>query len=100
MTNSYRPAAFSFGDAKERIAEGRAQIAAAANGEMTIDAGDLADGGTPAVCALLAWRRAAKERGMHLQINSVPPRLHKLIQVYQLEKILPHVELAAAESAR
>lgn len=93
----YRPAAFSFAAAEARIAEGRAQIIAAKD-EIVIDAGELQDGGTAAVCALLAWQRTAMGRGLRLQITAVPPRLQKLIQVYQLEKVLPLAAVAAAEN--
>ncbi|MGI9298705.1 MAG: STAS domain-containing protein [Gammaproteobacteria bacterium] len=96
--SGYRPAAFSFADAETRIAEGRAQIAAAED-DMTIDAGALEDGGTPAVCALLAWRRCAAERERRLRFADIPSRLRKLIQVYQLEKILLESELFPAGGA-
>lgn len=83
----YRPAAFSFADAEARIAEGQAQIINAEDG-IVISAAALEDGGTPAVCALLAWRRCAAERGRRLRVADIPRRLRKLIEVCQLEEIL------------
>lgn len=94
----YRPAAFSFADAEARIAEGRAQIIAAED-DITIYAGALEEGDTPAVCALLAWRRCAAENERRVRFADIPPRLRELIQVYQLEKILLESELFPAEDA-
>lgn len=93
--NNYRPEAFSFADAETYIAAGRAQITAAEK-EITIDIGALEDGGTPAVCALLAWRRCAVAHDCRLHFVSLPPRLHKLIQIYQLSKILLESDSSSA----
>lgn len=95
--NEYRPAAFSFAEAEKRIAEGRARIIAAEDG-IAIHAGELENGGTPAVCAILAWRRCAAEHGRRLVISAAPRRLRKLIKVYQLEEVLPEIFSAEAEA--
>lgn len=89
-TGEYRPAAFSFAEAETRIAEGNAQIAAAED-EITIQTDALADGKTAAVCALLAWHRAAAARNLRLRFTGTPPRLRKLLQVYQLENTLTEI---------
>ncbi len=88
--SDYYPAAFSFADAAIRIAEGKEKIAAAED-DITIHTENLTDGGTPAVCAILAWYRCAASHNRRLHFPSVPPHLRKLIQVYQLEKTLPEI---------
>lgn len=82
----YTPSPLDFANAEERIREGRARISE--NGSLIINTDHLAESNTLAICALLSWCREAKAKNCRLQFTSPPPRLRKLIQVYQLESIL------------
>ena len=86
-TAAYRPATTDFSNIGARLQEGR-EIIAAAGASLTIDAEELEDGKTMAICALIAWNRLALEKNCRLTLINVPPRLRSLIDVYQLGSLL------------
>ena len=87
--NTYQPAVMDFFDAEERQQEGNRHIAQAdGDAGLTIDAVDLFNGGTLALCALIEWRRTAQQHNCRLFFANIPPRLQKLIGVYQLDKLI------------
>lgn len=85
-----------FSNIEARLQEGR-EIIADAGAALTIDGGKLEDGNTLAICTLVEWSRYALEKNCHLSFVNVPPRLHSLIDIYQLGDLLlspPRVEAA------
>lgn len=84
--SDYLSPPLSFMHAEKHIEAGRRQIRQ--NGELTIDATNLADGNTLAVCALIAWRRTAMAENCQLRFINIPTRLQQLIDLYQLRELL------------
>lgn len=80
------PEAIEFSNAEEIIRTGCGEIEK--HGELTMDVGGMGGGNTLAVCALLEWKRKAAGGGCRLQFENIPPRLEKLISVYQLKEVL------------
>ena len=80
----YRPPPLDFSDLESAIRRGCEEIARAGDTPV-IDASDLGESKTAAICALMEWKRFAAARRRPLQIRNLPPRLLQLIAVYQLE---------------
>ena len=82
----YRPPPIDFLGVEAALLEGRKQIAR--HDEVIIDATDLGESKTLAICALVEWMRHAVVKNCRLQIINIPQRLQLLIQVYQLDEAL------------
>lgn len=83
----YQPEAMTFPDTQSRIREGSKRIREA-GGALSIDAANLEDGGTLALCAMLEWRRQAQSANCQLSFANIPARLIKLIGIYQLKELV------------
>lgn len=57
-------------------------------GEVAVDCSALAQVDSAAVAVLLAWQRAAAQRGQALALNGVPPQLQSLASLYGVEGLL------------
>lgn len=66
-----------------------AAIAAAGADGLCIDASALSEFDTAAVALLLHAQRAARARGLPLQLAGAPARLHDLARLYGVEELLP-----------
>ena len=60
-------------------------------GGLQIDATALTEFDTSAIALLLHAQRAAKARGVPLQVRGAPPKLRELAQLYGVEELLPLV---------
>lgn len=79
--------------AKTALAEGVAAIEA---GQTEFDLAGLTSVDSASVAILLAWQRAAQERGTRLQFLNPPASLLSLAGLYGVAQLLP---FAASESA-
>ena len=82
---SLSPTSITMADAGEAL---RAGLDAIARGETVVDLSRLASFDSSAVSAILAWRRAAAQRGARLQLAGVPAGLHSLAQLYGVQDFL------------
>jgi len=73
-------------------------LAAIAGGQAGIDLSDVTVVDSSAVATLLAWRRAAQQRGMALDFGVLPANLHSLADLYGVTALL-HGDTAAPTSA-
>nr|WP_202123884.1 STAS domain-containing protein [Burkholderia pseudomallei] len=71
--------------AKAALAQGLARIEA---GATAVDCGALAHFDSSALAVLLAWQRAARARGVRLDIENLPPKLASLAQAYGIDTLL------------
>jgi phospholipid transport system transporter-binding protein len=71
--------------AKVALAAGIARIEAGSTG---VDCAPLAEFDSSALAVLLAWRRAADERGIAFEITNVPAGLASLAEVYGIDALL------------
>ncbi|KVE36031.1 STAS domain-containing protein [Burkholderia sp. TSV86] len=79
-------ATLTHASAKAVLAQGLAHIDA---GATAVDCGALTQFDSSALAVLLAWQRAARERGATLDILNVPPKLASLAQAYGIDTLLP-----------
>lgn len=66
----------------------QAGLQAIAAGQTEIDLGQLAAVDSTAVATLLAWKRAAAERGTALVFHRMPANLHSLANLYGVSDLL------------
>jgi phospholipid transport system transporter-binding protein len=59
-----------------------------AQGELTVDCSALQQVDSAAVAVLLAWQRAAAQRGQALALNGVPAQLQSLASLYGVDGLL------------
>ncbi|AHI64284.1 lipid asymmetry maintenance protein MlaB [Burkholderia thailandensis] len=78
-------AALTHASAKAALAQGLARIEA---GATAVDCGALAQFDSSALAVLLAWQRAARARGVTLDIVNLPPKLASLAQAYGVDTLL------------
>nr|WP_156530249.1 STAS domain-containing protein [Burkholderia thailandensis] len=71
--------------AKAALAQGLARIEA---GATAVECGALAQFDSSALAVLLAWQRAARARGVTLDIVNLPPKLASLAQAYGVDTLL------------
>ncbi len=57
-------------------------------GDVTVDCSALTQVDSAAVAVLLAWQRAAAQRGLALALGGVPPQLQSLASLYGVEGLL------------
>lgn len=65
-----------------------AGLAAIARGDSRIDLGGLVAMDSAAVAAMLAWQRAAQQKGQQLEFINIPSPLKSLAQLYGVESLL------------
>ncbi len=65
-----------------------AGLTAIAHGQSSLDLGGLVSVDSAAVAAMLAWQRAAQEKGVRLTFVNTPPALKSLAQLYGVEPLL------------
>lgn len=82
----YRPAPTLTVDNARAVLE--AGLSAIAAGQAHIDLGDMATVDSSAVATLLAWQRAARNSGVPLVFDNVPPNLQSLISLYDVSGLL------------
>ncbi|MGU9951855.1 MAG: STAS domain-containing protein [Gammaproteobacteria bacterium WSBS_2016_MAG_OTU1] len=82
-SHSYRPPPIDFSNVENSLLEGRKQISG--HKEIVIDASDLGESKTLAICALVEWMRYSAIKNCQLKIINIPQRLELLIKVYQLD---------------
>ena len=71
--------------AKAALAAGLAQISA---GATAVDCGSLTQFYSSALAVLIAWQRAARERGTALAALNLPPALASLARAYGVDTLL------------
>lgn len=81
------PAGLDFSTLNERIEEGCGKIND--NGALTVDLSNLDRVSTLTICLLLALLRTAHERECRLTAVNIAPQLRKLLNLYQIDNILP-----------
>jgi phospholipid transport system transporter-binding protein len=67
-----------------------AGLRAIAGGQTEIDLAQLTVVDSAAVATLVAWRRAAQERGAALHFLNLPPNLRSLAELYGVADWLHH----------
>lgn len=65
-----------------------AGLQAISSGQEDIDLAGLTSVDSSAVAVLLAWRRAAQEKGATLRFQSIPQNLHSLIHLYGVDELI------------
>lgn len=65
-----------------------AGLRAVEGGQTEIDLSQLTAVDSSAVATLLAWKRAATERGTALTFRNVPPNLQSLVELYGVAGLL------------
>ncbi|WP_034297870.1 lipid asymmetry maintenance protein MlaB [Herbaspirillum sp. RV1423] len=65
-----------------------AGLQAIAAGQATIDLSDVATVDSSAVAILLAWQRAAQQKGQALQFGVLPANLQSLVDLYGAASLL------------
>jgi phospholipid transport system transporter-binding protein len=78
-------ATLTHASATAALAQGLAQIDA---GATVVDCAALAQFDSSALAVLLAWQRAARARGVALDILHLPPKLASLAQAYGIDTLL------------
>ncbi|AGK49054.1 STAS domain protein [Burkholderia thailandensis MSMB121] len=78
-------ATLTHASAKAALEQGLARIDA---GATAVDCGALAQFDSSALAVLLAWQRAARARGVTLDIVNLPPKLASLAQAYGVDTLL------------
>lgn len=68
----------------------KAGLQAIASGQTEMDLAQLTTVDSAAVAALLAWKRAAAERGAALSFHHIPPNLRSLADLYGVSELLDH----------
>jgi len=83
------PAQATLATARALEAEADAALAAADAAGLRIDASALQDFDTAAIALLLHVQRAARARGLPLQLAGAPSKLRDLARLYGVEELLP-----------
>ncbi|MCP3708223.1 STAS domain-containing protein [Paraburkholderia sp. CNPSo 3274] len=71
--------------AKAALSTGFAQISA---GATAVDCAALTQFDSSALAVLIAWQRAARERGASLAVLNLPPALASLARAYGVDSLL------------
>ncbi|MFP4905213.1 lipid asymmetry maintenance protein MlaB, partial [Paraburkholderia sp. BR14261] len=71
--------------AKAALSAGFAQISA---GAPAVDCAALTQFDSSALAVLIAWQRAARERGASLAVLNMPPALASLARAYGVDSLL------------
>ena len=71
--------------AKTALSAGLARISA---GATAVDCAPLAQFDSSALAVLIAWQRAARERGIALAVLNLPPKLASLAHAYGVDSLL------------
>ncbi|MEM5404998.1 MULTISPECIES: STAS domain-containing protein [Paraburkholderia] len=71
--------------AKAALSAGFAQISA---GATVVDCAALTQFDSSALAVLIAWQRAARERGASLAVLNMPPALASLARAYGVDSLL------------
>ncbi|WP_042269666.1 STAS domain-containing protein [Paraburkholderia heleia] len=71
--------------AKAALSAGFAQISA---GATAVDCAALTQFDSSALAVLIAWQRAARERGAPLAVLNLPPALASLARAYGVDSLL------------
>ncbi|GGC05886.1 hypothetical protein GCM10007205_13780 [Oxalicibacterium flavum] len=82
----YQPStSLTFANARPALEAG---LRAIAQGERAFDFGATTTVDSSAVAVLLAWQRAAKERGGSLVLHNLPANLASLLSLYDVAPLL------------
>jgi phospholipid transport system transporter-binding protein len=88
----FKPAnSLTFNNASTVLRDG---LAAIAGGQAGFDLSDVAVVDSSAVATLLAWRRAAQQRGAALDFGVLPANLQSLAELYGVSALLHGTETA------
>jgi phospholipid transport system transporter-binding protein len=68
----------------------QAGLRAIESGQTEIDLAQLTAVDSAAVATLLAWQRAASQRGARLKFNNIPANLQTLAELYGVVELLHH----------
>jgi phospholipid transport system transporter-binding protein len=71
--------------ANAALSAGLARIAA---GATAVDCAPLTQFDSSALAVLIAWQRAARERGATLEVLNLPPKLASLAHAYGVDPLL------------
>jgi len=83
----FRPdSTLTFNNAKAVLDSG---LRAIANGQATIDLGDVTAVDSAAAATLIAWQRAAREKRVTLAFLNTPANLCSLLELYGVVDLLP-----------
>lgn len=78
-------AALTHESAKAAFTAGLARIA---QGATAVDCAPLQQFDSSALAVLIAWQRAARERGAALDVRNLPPKLASLAHAYGVDALL------------
>ena len=78
-------AALTHESAKAALSAGLARIA---QGATAVDCASLTQFDSSALAVLIAWQRAARERGAPLAVLNLPPALASLARAYGVDSLL------------
>jgi phospholipid transport system transporter-binding protein len=78
--------ALTFDTARAALEQGCAALAA---GETVFDLAGVRAVDSSGVALLLAWQRRARALGRQLSYINVPPSLHNLAHLYDVDSLLP-----------
>ncbi len=88
MIDMFRPTlTLTVNNAKTALDAGLSAIEA---GQTEIDLAQLTAVDSAAVATLIAWRRAALNRGATLSFTNAPANLHSLAELYGVADLLHH----------
>jgi phospholipid transport system transporter-binding protein len=62
--------------------------AAISSGDVRFDLSQVKRCDSSAVALVLAWERAARARGMRLELQGIPPSLHSLATLYGVDSLI------------
>lgn len=79
------PVTLNVNNARTTLVEGLHAIEA---GQKEIDFGGVTAVDSTAVATMLAWQRAAKQRGYLLTFHNIPSNLNSLIDLYSVDGLL------------
>ena|ERR1035437_7128987 len=83
-------------NAKTTLEAGLSAIEA---GQTEIDLADVTTVDSAAVATLLAWQRAARQRGAALSFLNLPANLHSLVTLYGVADLLGRASQTAVQDA-
>jgi phospholipid transport system transporter-binding protein len=82
---SFAPTSITMADAADVLPKG---MEAVVQGATTIDLSGLTHFDSSAVSTLLAWQRAAIEKGLSLEVVGLPDGLRSLAKLYGVDALL------------
>lgn len=92
MNASFAPKSITFDNLAAVAAAAKNKLVA--DGNLTVDMGELSDCNSSAICFLLDLMRAAQTENCNVDVLNVNLRLKKLIRLYQLDSVIAFADQA------